>query len=205
MCDSRAVAEHDEPVPHVEHYGNGMVKLEGFHRGGEMDGAWAFYRTDGSLMRSGSFDRGRQIGVWRTFDRSGELVKETDFGDGARRSAASTSPPAAAASRRRLAAMSDFSSRLDDFLTEFFRLNPTFATAIGEHAHDDRWPDLTDAGPSGTCRVHGPLARRFRGDDRPVPRRGASTATCSSASSRPPGSPTRSCARMPGTRSTGST
>ena len=25
----------------------------------EMDGAWAFYRTDGSLMRSGSFDRGR--------------------------------------------------------------------------------------------------------------------------------------------------
>jgi uncharacterized protein (DUF885 family) len=42
--------------------------------------------------------------------------------------------------------MSDFSSRLDDLLTEFFRLNPTFATAIGEHAHDDRWPDLTDAG-----------------------------------------------------------
>jgi uncharacterized protein (DUF885 family) len=42
--------------------------------------------------------------------------------------------------------MSDFSSRLDSFLTEFFRLNPTFATAIGEHAYDDRWPDLTDAG-----------------------------------------------------------
>ena len=42
--------------------------------------------------------------------------------------------------------MSDFSSRLDDFLTEFFRLNPTFATAIGNHDHDDRWPDLTDAG-----------------------------------------------------------
>ena len=46
----------------------------------EMDGAWAFYRTDGSLMRSGSFDRGRQVGVWHTFDRSGKLVKETDFG-----------------------------------------------------------------------------------------------------------------------------
>ena len=42
--------------------------------------------------------------------------------------------------------MSDFSSRLDDFLTEFFRLHPTFATAIGNHDHDDRWPDLTDAG-----------------------------------------------------------
>ena len=80
VCDSREVVEHDEPVPHVEHYGNGVVKLEGFYRDGEMDGAWAFYRTDGSLMRSGSFDRGRQVGIWQTFDRSGALVKETDFG-----------------------------------------------------------------------------------------------------------------------------
>ena len=80
LCDSRAVAEHDAPVPHVEHYGNGVVKLEGFHRDVEMDGAWAFYRTDGSPMRSGSFDRGQQVGIWQTFDRSGKLVKETDFG-----------------------------------------------------------------------------------------------------------------------------
>ena len=42
--------------------------------------------------------------------------------------------------------MSDFPSRLDAFLTEFFRLNPTFATAIGNHAYDDRWPDLTETG-----------------------------------------------------------
>jgi len=39
--------------------------------------------------------------------------------------------------------MSDFSSRIDDFLAELFRLHPTFATAIGQHDHDDRWPDLT--------------------------------------------------------------
>jgi uncharacterized protein (DUF885 family) len=42
--------------------------------------------------------------------------------------------------------MPDFPARLEAFLAEFFRLNPTFATAIGEHAHDDRWPDLTAAG-----------------------------------------------------------
>ena len=82
LCDSHSVAKNDERVPHVEHYDNGKMKLEGFHRGDEMDGPWAFYRTDGSLMRSGEFDRGRQIGPWRTFDRSGKLVKETDFGDG---------------------------------------------------------------------------------------------------------------------------
>jgi hypothetical protein len=30
-------------------------------------------------MRAGEFDRGRQVGVWRTFDRAGRVVKETDF------------------------------------------------------------------------------------------------------------------------------
>ena len=30
-------------------------------------------------MRAGSFDRGRQVGAWRTYDRAGKLVKETDF------------------------------------------------------------------------------------------------------------------------------
>lgn len=68
-----------EPTPHLEHYANGVVKMRGFHLAGEMHGAWEFYRTDGSVMRSGEFDRGRQIGVWQTFDRSGRLVKSTTF------------------------------------------------------------------------------------------------------------------------------
>ena len=42
--------------------------------------------------------------------------------------------------------MSDLQRRIDEFLAEFFRLNPTWATGIGDHAHDDRWPDLTEAG-----------------------------------------------------------
>jgi antitoxin component YwqK of YwqJK toxin-antitoxin module len=71
-----------EPVPHVEQYANGVVKLKGAHLDGEMHGVWAFYRADGSLMRTGELDRGKQIGVWRTLDRAGRLVKETDFGEG---------------------------------------------------------------------------------------------------------------------------
>jgi antitoxin component YwqK of YwqJK toxin-antitoxin module len=69
------------PIPHEERYDNGQVKLEGAHLGGEMHGEWRFYRRDGSVMRTGSFDRGRQVGLWRTYDRSGIVVKETDFGD----------------------------------------------------------------------------------------------------------------------------
>jgi uncharacterized protein (DUF885 family) len=42
--------------------------------------------------------------------------------------------------------MSDLPSRLPAFLAELFSLDPTFATAIGEHAHDGRWPDMGAAG-----------------------------------------------------------
>ena len=71
-----------EAVPAVDHYPNGNVRFEGANLDGEMHGGWRFFRADGSLMRSGRFDRGRQVGPWHTFDRVGKLVKETDFGDG---------------------------------------------------------------------------------------------------------------------------
>ena len=60
-------------------YSTGALQSTGQLLDGEMHGDWAFYRKDGSMMRSGSFDRGVQIGIWRTFDREGRLVKETRF------------------------------------------------------------------------------------------------------------------------------
>jgi uncharacterized protein (DUF885 family) len=42
--------------------------------------------------------------------------------------------------------MTDFPSRVDAFLADTFRRNPTFATAIGEHSYDDNWPDLSPSG-----------------------------------------------------------
>jgi len=76
------VASESELVPAIDHYPNGNVRFEGANLDGEMHGDWSFFRADGSLMRSGRFDRGRQVGPWRTFDRAGKVVKETDFGDG---------------------------------------------------------------------------------------------------------------------------
>lgn len=68
-----------EPIPEVEYYGNGQAKFKGFRLAGALHGVWEWYRTDGSVMRTGQFDGGKQVGVWRTFDRSGRMVKETDF------------------------------------------------------------------------------------------------------------------------------
>ena len=69
-----------EPTPAIDHYPNGNARFRGFHLDGEMHGEWTFYRSDGSVMRTGTFDRGRQVGRWTTFDRAGKTVKVTDFG-----------------------------------------------------------------------------------------------------------------------------
>ena len=68
-----------EPTPALDHYPNGNPRFRGFHLDGEMHGEWTFFRADGSVMRTGTFDRGRQVGPWTTFDRTGAIVKVTDF------------------------------------------------------------------------------------------------------------------------------
>ncbi|HEV8253079.1 MAG TPA: DUF885 domain-containing protein [Candidatus Limnocylindria bacterium] len=40
----------------------------------------------------------------------------------------------------------DFSTTVDALLNEYFLLQPTDATELGEHSFDHHWPDLTDAG-----------------------------------------------------------
>lgn len=73
------MTDEPEAIAYAEHYANGRLKMRGAHLDGEMHGQWEWFRTDGSVMRTGQFDRGRQVGVWRTFDRRGGQVKETDF------------------------------------------------------------------------------------------------------------------------------
>ncbi|HEX7473493.1 MAG TPA: hypothetical protein VF323_10455 [Candidatus Limnocylindrales bacterium] len=75
------MGERSEPVLETTHYSSGTVKERGYRLDGALHGAWEWFRLDGSLMRSGTFDRGRQVGIWRTYARSGRLVKETTFKD----------------------------------------------------------------------------------------------------------------------------
>ena len=68
-----------EPTPDIAHYDTGAVRYRGYQLAGQMHGEWQFLRKDGSVMRAGRFERGDQVGVWRTYDRAGNVVKETDF------------------------------------------------------------------------------------------------------------------------------
>jgi uncharacterized protein (DUF885 family) len=42
--------------------------------------------------------------------------------------------------------MPDVSARVDALIAEHFALHPLHATAAGIHDHDDRWPDMSEAG-----------------------------------------------------------
>ena len=53
----------------VVYYDNGNVEYRGGYLDGEMHGPWEFFRRDGSTLRTGTFDRGRQVGTWRSYDR----------------------------------------------------------------------------------------------------------------------------------------
>jgi antitoxin component YwqK of YwqJK toxin-antitoxin module len=73
------MGDESRPEPAIDHYDNGAVRFRGANLDGEMHGEWSFYRRDGSLMRTGRFERGRQVGLWLTYDRAGKVVKETDL------------------------------------------------------------------------------------------------------------------------------
>ncbi|MBZ4488080.1 hypothetical protein LQ938_11615 [Microbacterium sp. cx-55] len=60
-----------QPEHHGVLYKDGSLRGRGQMHDDEMYGDWEWFRLDGTIMRSGSFDRGRQIGNWTTYDGAG--------------------------------------------------------------------------------------------------------------------------------------
>ena len=58
-----------------------------------------------------------------------------------------------------------FARVLHELLDDLFRLQPIWATQVGYHAFDDRWPDATDAGRSARCAAYAQHRDRLRALD----------------------------------------
>lgn len=67
----------EEMTLHVEYHRGGTVCARGHMLEGAFHGYWEWYRTDGTLKRSGHFDRGIQVGEWVTYDAAGVPYKTT--------------------------------------------------------------------------------------------------------------------------------
>ena len=64
---------------HIERHKDGSVWAKGIMVDGVCDGYWEWYRLDGTKMRSGYFEIGKQVGEWITYDKKGKVFKITSM------------------------------------------------------------------------------------------------------------------------------
>ncbi len=62
---------------HIEFHKDGSVWAKGQTSDGIPAGYWEWFRLDGTIMRSGYFDKGEQTGEWTTYDKKGQVYKVT--------------------------------------------------------------------------------------------------------------------------------
>jgi antitoxin component YwqK of YwqJK toxin-antitoxin module len=63
----------------IKYHANGKTKWsKGKVKDGKPQGYWEWYRLDGSLKRSGYFEKGKPVGKWVTYDQQGKSYKVTN-------------------------------------------------------------------------------------------------------------------------------
>jgi len=61
----------------IDRHKDGSIKAKGQMKDGELAGYWEWFRKDGTKMRSGCFENGKQVGDRTTYDAKGKIVKVT--------------------------------------------------------------------------------------------------------------------------------
>jgi antitoxin component YwqK of YwqJK toxin-antitoxin module len=64
---------------HIVYHKDGSVWARGKMTNGVCEDYWEWFRKDGSKMRSGYFKKGKQVGLWTTYDKTGKAFKVTDI------------------------------------------------------------------------------------------------------------------------------
>lgn len=60
----------------IKYHANGKTRWsKGKIVDGQTEGYWEWYRLDGTLKRSGYFDKGEPVGEWITYDDKGNVYK----------------------------------------------------------------------------------------------------------------------------------
>ncbi len=66
----------------IKYHANGKTPWsKGKIADGQPEGYWEWYRPDGTMKRSGYFDKGEPVGEWITYDNKGEKYKITHRGN----------------------------------------------------------------------------------------------------------------------------
>jgi antitoxin component YwqK of YwqJK toxin-antitoxin module len=71
------IAEPHEIREHLLYHKDGSLWARGQTIGDVQTGYWEWFRKDGTKLRSGHFENGKQVGEWTTYDKSGRVYKVT--------------------------------------------------------------------------------------------------------------------------------
>ncbi len=66
-----------ETKPFEQRHQDGTLWAKGQTENDLPTGYWQWFREDGTRLRSGYFARGRQVGIWTTYDTAGQAYKVT--------------------------------------------------------------------------------------------------------------------------------
>jgi antitoxin component YwqK of YwqJK toxin-antitoxin module len=70
-------AKRPKTKEHIQYHRDGSVWAKGQTLADAPSGYWEWFRKDGTKLRSGHFENGKQVGEWITYDRNGEVYKVT--------------------------------------------------------------------------------------------------------------------------------
>jgi antitoxin component YwqK of YwqJK toxin-antitoxin module len=78
MANKRVPVKESEIIDGytIKYHANGKTRWsKGKIVEGQAVGYWEWYRLDGTLKRSGHFDKGEPVGEWTTYDKKGDVYK----------------------------------------------------------------------------------------------------------------------------------
>ncbi|MBB6308639.1 toxin-antitoxin system YwqK family antitoxin [Xanthobacter tagetidis] len=70
------------PTPFEKRHRDGSLWARGQTLDDLPTGYWEWFRIDGTRLRSGHFQAGRQVGEWTTYDKTGAVYKVTRMKEG---------------------------------------------------------------------------------------------------------------------------
>lgn len=63
----------------IKYHANGKsIWSKGKIVDGKAEGYWEWYRLNGTVKRSGTFEDGEPVGTWTTYDSAGKVYKVTE-------------------------------------------------------------------------------------------------------------------------------
>ena len=67
------------PLPYTDYHKDGSLRVTGQTLNSLAEGYWEWFRSNGTVARSGYFRGGIQVGEWITYDQQGTVYKITDL------------------------------------------------------------------------------------------------------------------------------